>query len=265
MWAFLDVEGASSSPYLKNIFRGFSGESGSRFGSEWWNSLWSEDGRAGSSPHSVIWLVMWCFLWLLESMKIEISLPDWLETELDALSPEESWSAGQSRMEWVLSLAHRNIEARSGGPFAAAVFEKVSGRLVSVGVNRVVPCHTSIAHAETVALALAQQKLESHDLAAAGLPEMELVASAQPCIQCFGNTWWSGVRGLLIGARAQDVEEIVGFHEGPLPAGWPELLENRPAPLPSVSVTRDLLREEARAVLARYRDMGGFVYNAGGE
>ncbi|GHC60782.1 nucleoside deaminase [Roseibacillus persicicus] len=198
-------------------------------------------------------------------MKIEISLPSWLLADVAALDEEQSWAAGEERMAWVLSLARRNIEEESGGPFAAAVFEKESGRLVAAGVNRVIPAYTSIAHAETVALALAQQKLKTHDLAAAGLPAMELVASAQPCIQCFGNTWWSGVKGLVIGARADDVESIVGFHEGPLPDGWPDLLENRPEPLPNVSVTRDLLREEARAVLALYRDSGGMVYNAGGE
>ena len=198
-------------------------------------------------------------------MKIEISLPDWLNEEVASLDEAQSWSAGDGRMEWVLALARRNIKEESGGPFAAAVFEKESGRLVAAGVNRVIPCYTSIAHAETVALALAQQKLKTHDLAAEGLPEMELVASAQPCIQCFGNTWWSGVRGLVIGARAEDVEEIVGFHEGPLPEGWPGLLEKRPGGLPAVEVSRDLLREEARAVLELYRDSGGFVYNAGGE
>ena len=198
-------------------------------------------------------------------MKIEISLPDWLNEEVAALDEAKSWSAGEVRMEWVLALARKNIREESGGPFAAAVFEKESGRLVAAGVNRVIPSYTSIAHAETVALALAQQKLKTHDLAAPGLPEMELVASAQPCIQCFGNTWWSGVKGLVIGARAEDVEEIVGFEEGPLPEGWPGLLEKRPAGLPSVTVERDLLREEAREVLALYRDSGGFVYNAGGE
>lgn len=198
-------------------------------------------------------------------MKIEISLPEWLSEEVKTLGVHQSWEAGSSRMEWVLSLARRNIEEASGGPFAAAVFEKESGRLVAAAVNRVIPSHTSISHAETLALALAQQTLKSHDLAASGLPDMELVASAQPCIQCFGNTWWSGVKGLVIGARASDVEEIVGFHEGPLPEDWPQLLEDRPGGLPSVKVERDLLREEARAVLALYRDSGGFVYNAGGE
>lgn len=198
-------------------------------------------------------------------MKIEITLPDWLQQELGEVEAERCWVDADSRMRWVLALARKNIERATGGPFAAAVFEKDSGRLVVAGVNRVVPSFTSIAHAETVALALAQQKLGTHDLSAEGLPAMELVASAQPCIQCFGNTWWSGVRGLSIGARAEDVESIVGFREGPLPEGWPELLENRPKPLPSVHVARDVLRKEAKAVLALYRDSGGPVYNAGGK
>lgn len=166
-------------------------------------------------------------------------------------------------MEFVLALARRNISEGTGGPFAAAVFERESGRLVSAAVNRVIPSRTSISHAETLALAIAQQTLGSHDLAADGLPAMELVASAQPCIQCYGNTWWSGVQALTIGARADDVESIVGFHEGPLPENWEKLLQERPAPLPAVTVRRDLLREEACAVLASYRDAGGAVYNAG--
>lgn len=198
-------------------------------------------------------------------MKIEITWPSWLVDEVAALEGGRTWEAGEERMQWVLGLARRNIIEASGGPFGAAIFEIESGRLVAAAVNRVIPSHTSISHAETLALALAQQKLKSHDLSAPGLPAMELVASAQPCIQCFGNTWWSGVQGLVIGARAEDVESIVGFHEGPLPEGWPELLENRPAPLPPVRVARDLARAEACEVLELYRDSGGLVYNAGGE
>ncbi len=197
-------------------------------------------------------------------MKIEITLPNWLNEQLLKEGEERVWSTPEERMRWVLALAHRNIEEATGGPFGAAVFEKDSGRLVAAAVNRVVPSQTSISHAETLALALAQQKLATHDLSAPGFPVMELVASAQPCIQCFGNTWWSGVRGLVIGARAVDVEAIAGFREGPLPDQWPELLENRPEPLPAVTVTRDLLREEAKVVLQRYRASGGLVYNAGG-
>ena len=189
--------------------------------------------------------------------RIEITLPDWLSGELvDRLeTPEE-------RMAYAIRLADLNVENETGGPFGAAIFEVESGKLVAAGVNRVIPANTSIAHAETVALALAQQALGTFDLSAEGLPAMQLVASSQPCVQCFGNTWWSGVRSLLVGARGDDVESILGFEEGPLPANWPELLQNR-GPLPPIEVQRDLLREEACASLARYLESGALVYNAG--
>lgn len=166
-------------------------------------------------------------------------------------------------MRFVIELSRQNVLHQTGGPFAAAIFERESGLLITAAVNVVVASRTSIAHAEAMAFMLAQQRLETFDLGASHLPAMELYASSQPCIQCFGNTWWSGVQGLTIGARGDDVEEITGFKEGPLPINWVSLLENRPAPLRPITVVRDVLREEACSVLQLYRDNGGFVYNAG--
>jgi len=78
--------------------------------------------------------------------------------------------------------------------------------------------------------------------------------------QCFGNVWWSGVSRLTVGARAEDVESITGFDEGPVPENWSELLENKS---PVVKVQRDVLRSEAVEVLKRYKEKGGLVYNPG--
>lgn len=194
--------------------------------------------------------------------QVILRLPEWL-APFTASQSGEVFAARESRMRFVIELSRQNVLRRTGGPFAAAVFERDSGRLVAAAVNVVVSCRTSVAHAEAMALMLAQQRLGTFDLGAAHLPAMELHASSQPCVQCFGNTWWSGVRSLVIGARGEDVEELTGFKEGPLPAGWVGLLEERAAPLRPVSVTRDILREEARAVLRLYRESGGFVYNAG--
>jgi hypothetical protein len=58
---------------------------------------------------------------------------------------------------------------------------------------------------------------------------------------------WAGIDELLIGARSEDVEELTEFDEGPLPADWIGELEKR-----SIAVRRDILREQARAVLAAY-------------
>ena len=83
---------------------------------------------------------------------LTLSLPTWVRD----LPPPDPRAHLTDRMELVLDLAMRNVERNTGGPFAAAVFEQESGRLVSVGVNRVVPESCSVAHAEVLAIALAQ-------------------------------------------------------------------------------------------------------------
>jgi tRNA(Arg) A34 adenosine deaminase TadA len=113
-----------------------------------------------------------------------------------------------------------------------------------------------------MALMLAQKTCNSFDLSAANLPAMELVTSAQPCIQCFGNTWWSGVTRLVIGANVEAVEKL-GFNEGPLPENWRALLENRTPPLKPIEVLTDVLSNEACKVLEDYKKKGGQIYNAG--
>jgi len=92
-------------------------------------------------------------------MKLEITCPDWLTEEIAEQRTGPPLIAPSEQMAWVLALARRNVESETGGPFAAAVFELESGKLVAAGVNRVVPAQTSIAHAETLALSLAQQYL----------------------------------------------------------------------------------------------------------
>lgn len=196
--------------------------------------------------------------------QVHLRLPEWLAPFTES-QPAQVFATREQRMKFVIELSRQNVLHQSGGPFAAAIFERDSGQLIAPAVNVVVPCHTSVAHAEAMAFMLAQQRLETFDLGAAHLPAMELYASSQPCIQCFGNTWWSGVQALTIGARGEDVEELTGFKEGPLPEDWVSLLENRPAPLRPIRVQRDVLRDEARAVLQLYRESGGFVYNAGSD
>ena len=158
-------------------------------------------------------------------------------------------------MRLVIRLAEQNVRRKTGGPFAAAVFEAASGRLVAVGVNIVVAAHCSSAHAEILALSLAQQKLGTYDLRAAGVPAHELVTSVEPCAMCLGAVPWSGVRRLVCGARGEDACAI-GFDEGAKPADWVRALESR-----GIEVQRDVLRAAAVAVLRRYVEEGGVLYN----
>lgn len=158
-------------------------------------------------------------------------------------------------MRLAVELAETNARRGTGGPFGAAIFE-TSGRLVAVGVNVVVPSACSFAHAEMMAIGIAQQRLGSYDLGGPNLPPHELVTSAEPCAMCLGAISWSGVRRVVCGARASDVREI-GFDEGPRPADWIEELAAR-----GIEVLRDVFRSEARDVLRHYAESGGPIYNA---
>ena len=177
-----------------------------------------------------------------------LELPDWVADELpDRLHSDDE------RMHLVIRLARMNVDRATGGPFGAAVFEHGSGALVAAGVNVVLAAHCSAAHAEVMALALAQRRLGTHDLSEHG--RYDLVTSCEPCSQCLGATEWSGVRRLVCGARGEDAE-AAGFDEGIKPPAWPERLAER-----GVEVVRDLDRDEAAAVLAHYAATGGPDYS----
>ena len=187
----------------------------------------------------------------MSPIAVHIEIPDWVT----AMAPQGAvFPDAEARMRLAVALADANV-ARGGGPFGAAVVERHSGRLVAAGVNRVLADGLSIAHAEVVAMSLAQQRLGSFDLSAVG--DYELVTSAEPCVQCFGALFWSGVRGVVCAARSPDAE-AVGFDEGPKPADWAKLLNAR-----GIAVTTDVLRQEAAAVLRQYAALGGNIYNPG--
>ncbi len=160
-------------------------------------------------------------------------------------------------MRFVLALTRKNIESQTGGPFGAAVFERASGKLVSVGVNRVMPEQVSSAHAEVMALSFAQKQLGAYDLGSAPLVEHQLVVNAQMCAMCLGAVCWSGVRDVVYSATSRDVEKITGFDEGPLPENIDSALSSR-----GISVTGPFLAEEGIQVLQKYVEAGGFIYNA---
>ncbi|MCR9202787.1 MAG: nucleoside deaminase [Planctomycetaceae bacterium] len=188
----------------------------------------------------------------------QITLPDGWKKQL----PAALLRSDEQKMEFVISLGEWNIRGKTGGPFAAAIFDRRTHEIISIGVNRVVPQSCSLAHAEAVAIALAQQAHRTHDLSSAADEGVELFASGQPCVQCFGMTWWSGVNRLVIGARSSDIEELTQFREGPLPTGWKNLLANR-QPLPPIDVRTDVCRERACELLREYTASGGTNYSPG--
>jgi len=185
---------------------------------------------------------------------IEIQLPEWIDLFLRGYP--DILPSIQDRMSFVIEAAQRNISEATGGPFAAAVFEMESGKLISLGMNLVLSQGLSILHAEMVAFALAQKKLGSYDLGRYDLPAHELVTSIEPCAMCFGAIPWSGVRRVIAGARDADARSI-GFDEGPKMKDWRSELEKR-----GIATLCDINREAAAQVLLNYSLQGGIIYNS---
>lgn len=179
-----------------------------------------------------------------------LTLPPWIHDEVDAT---HVYRSDEDKVALAIQLANRNVEHGSGGPFGAAVFD-ATGRLLAVGVNRVLPHTCSVAHAEMMAWMTAQQRTQRARLNETG-ERIVFASSAQPCCMCYGAAFWAGIDELLIGARAEDVMELTEFDEGPLPSDWIGELERR-----GIAVRRDILRDAARDALRRYAEHGGTHY-----
>ncbi|MBF4460997.1 MULTISPECIES: nucleoside deaminase [unclassified Rathayibacter] len=191
--------------------------------------------------------------------RFEITLPEWIGDAVRDIP--EVLPTLEERMALVHALADRNFREGNGGPFAAIVVERDSGRLVAVGVNVVLASGISSGHAEVTALGLAQTALGAWDLGGDGLPAHELVVNWRPCVQCYGATLWSGVRRLVVAGSGPELEEITTFDEGPMRDDWAAAFEAR-----HIEVVDGVLRAEALDVFRAYRasvDAGGsLVYNA---
>ena len=142
--------------------------------------------------------------------QLHLTLPAWIHEEVDA---QRAYPSAQDKVALAIQLSRRNVDHRSGGPFGAAVFS--GDRLVGVGVNRVVPHNCSAAHAEVMALATSQQRMQSFRLNQAG-GRITLATSAQPCSMCYGALIWAGIDELLIAARADgfDGDRVLHLADG---------------------------------------------------
>lgn len=183
---------------------------------------------------------------------VHVEYPPWVASLVDW---DSSYNTDEERMRLAIAVSRANVEHGTGGPFGAAIFEADSGRLVAVGMNSVVRLNNCTLHGEMVAFMMAQQCVGSFTLSAAHLPVHELYTSCEPCAMCLGATLWSGVRRVVYGAAREDAS-LLNFDEGPVfPASY-RYLEDR-----GITIQRNLLRDEARAVLELYRSNSGRIYN----
>ncbi len=185
------------------------------------------------------------------SNSCSIELPAWVGPFLDVR--QSSLATTSERMQLAIELAEENVRQQTGGPFGAVVVNEENGELIAVGVNLVTSSGLSMAHAEIVALTLAQASIGEWNLSHGG--PLQLVTSCEPCAMCFGAVPWSGVKSLVCGARKKDAE-AAGFDEGDKPDHWVRSLQRR-----GIVVQCGVLRDKAAEVLAAYREGGGTIYN----
>jgi len=226
---------------------------------------------------------------------VTITLPPWATAASAPGIYNKRYTTDEEMMTLAIELSRRNVKEGTGGPFGAAIFERIRRlgnnsntnndaesksatttpppieedeycRLVSVGMNRVVPLNNSTLHGEMVAIQLAQQQLQTFSLNGSNNDDTtntsnkqrgsqyELFTSCEPCAMCLGGILWSGVSRLVCAATKDDAQSI-GFDEGPVTAQSYVHLEDS-----GCVVTRNVLRNEAREVLYNYGKTG-VIYN----
>jgi len=176
-----------------------------------------------------------------------VELPSWVSSIQLPVSASD-----EDVMRFVIELARANVRHATGGPFACAIVDD-SGGVLGIGVNLVEQTQCSVFHAEMVAIVNASDHQASWDLGIRG--PATLYSSAEPCAMCMGAIPWSGVHRIVVAARDVDVRAI-GFDEGVKPIDWIDVYRRR-----GIDVTRDVLRDDAVAVLRAYAQGGGLLYN----
>lgn len=180
-----------------------------------------------------------------------LRLPEWLNGYL-CLAQGSPFLNEEQAMMFAIKLSEENVKRQTGGPFGAVVIDSDSGQLISAGVNVVRPCNMSAAHAEVVAITMAQQRVAAWDLSSLG--KMTLVTSCEPCAMCYGALQWANLSRVVCGANKSDAESV-GFDEGVKPDDWVGCLEQR-----GMTVRQDLYRDSAKSVLQLYRQTQGVIY-----
>lgn len=181
-----------------------------------------------------------------------VNLPAWVDDFVHGWKGR--FDSVERCMELAVALSGENIARDSGGPFGAVVACPDDGQLLGVGVNTVTDSGLSIAHAEMVALSIAQVAIGTWNLRKSGAVVL-LATSCEPCAMCYGAVPWSGISMLAWGARREDAEAC-GFDEGEKPSDWQNALNRR-----GIDTLADVLRDDAASVLAKYARRSGVIYH----
>lgn len=142
-------------------------------------------------------------------------------------------------MREAIRLAVENVEAGTGGPFAALVVK--DGRIIGSGTNRVTSTHDPTAHAEIVAIRKACAILGTFHLAGC-----VMYTSCEPCPMCLGAIYWAHLDHVYY-AGTHDAAAAAGFDDAHIYAELTRPPEERDIPM------THLLPDEAQAAFDAWR------------
>jgi tRNA(Arg) A34 adenosine deaminase TadA len=177
------------------------------------------------------------------SSLIRIEYPEWVQHE-DFWTQE--FHTDHDKMMLAIDISRKNVASATGGPFGAAIFNKRTSRIVSVGMSLVEHGNNCCLHAEMVAVQMATTLLRTHTLDRDPAVHHELFASSEPCAMCIGATLWCGVQKLVCAATDVDVRSLL-HDTGPVFEESFRYLQSK-----GIVIKRKFLRSEAKQVLCEY-------------
>jgi tRNA(Arg) A34 adenosine deaminase TadA len=104
-----------------------------------------------------------------------------------------------------ISLSREGMNKGIGGPFGCVIVK--DNQVIAEGVNKVTSTNDPTAHAEIVAIRLACQLLQTHQLTGC-----DIYTSCEPCPMCLGAIYWARPQRIIYAATRQDAAEA-GFDD----------------------------------------------------
>lgn len=118
-----------------------------------------------------------------------------------SLDEIKDYSAEDAKfMQMAIDLSVDNVD-NGGGPFGAVIVK--DGKVLSSGVNRVVPNNDPTAHAEVSAIRQACGSLKTYKLEGC-----TIYSSCEPCPMCLSAIYWAGIKRLCYGNTKADAKAI---------------------------------------------------------
>src|SRR3984885_1972312 len=121
-----------------------------------------------------------------------------------ALAADGVSAIDRGRMRSVAAFTAETLSTDHPMPFGADIVSTATGERLMRAVNRVGPDHDPRAHADTLTIRLACDKLGS-----ASLKGYTLYTTCEPCAMCMACALWSGLDRLVFGATIADAGRFV--------------------------------------------------------